>query len=121
MSVPLPGDLRYGLRRLNNNAGFTVIAVICLAVGICARITVFGVVDTLLIRPLPGVVEQDRIVSLSTKPVQMEGIPVPVTPGLSYPGFRRYQEGSRVFTDLAAYLPLSLTLRVGGEPPLRVR
>ena len=54
MSVPLSGDLRYGLRRLNNNAGFTVVAVICLALGICASITVFSVVDTLLIRSLPG-------------------------------------------------------------------
>src|SRR4051812_3629365 len=102
MSVPLPGDLRYGLRRLNNNAGFTAIAVICLALGICASITVFSVVDALLIRPLPGVVEQDRIVSLAPRPVRLKGIPVDVTGGLSYGSVQRYQESSHVFTDLAA-------------------
>jgi putative ABC transport system permease protein len=121
MSVPLPGDLRYGLRRLNNNAGFTVVAVICLALGICASITVFSVVDTLLIRPLPGVVEQDRIVSLGTKPVRMEGLPAPVTPGISYGDFRRYLEASHVFTGLAAYCQVPLNLRAAGGEPRRVQ
>jgi predicted permease len=116
MSVPLPGDLRYGLRRLNNNAGFTAVAVICLALGICASITVFSVIDTLLIRPLPGVVEQDRIVSLAPRPVQMEGLPAPITLGLSYGSFQRYQEASHAFTDLAAYYPLHMNLLAGGEP-----
>ncbi|MEA2602751.1 MAG: hypothetical protein QOF89_3743 [Acidobacteriota bacterium] len=121
MSVPIPGDLRYGLRRLNNNAGFTAVAVICLALGICASITVFSVVDALLIRPLPGVVKQDGIVSLAPKPMHVEGLPTSITIGLSYGSFRRYQEASHVFTDLAAYCPLSLTLRAGSEPPQRVR
>lgn len=116
MSVPLPGDLRYGLRRLNNNAGFTAVAVICLALGICASITVFSVIDTLLIRPLPGVVEQDRIVSLAPRPVQKEGLPAPITVGLSYGSFQRYQEASHAFTDLAAYYPLHLNLLAGSEP-----
>src|ERR1700712_5061587 len=66
MSVPL--DVRYGFRKLNNNVGFTVVAVACLALGICASVTVFSVVDTLLLRPFPGVVEPARIVSLAGKP-----------------------------------------------------
>ena len=40
MSVPL--DVRYGLRRLNNNVAFTMVAVACLALGICACVTVNG-------------------------------------------------------------------------------
>ena len=42
VSVPLPRDLRYGLRKLNQNTGFTVVAVVCLALGICASVTVFS-------------------------------------------------------------------------------
>ena len=42
MIVPL--DVRYGFRKLNNSVGFTVVAVACLALGICASITVFSVV-----------------------------------------------------------------------------
>jgi len=61
----LPHDLRYGLRKMNNDAGFTAVAVVCLALGICASVTVFSVVDSLLLRPLPGVTEQGRIVSLA--------------------------------------------------------
>src|SRR3954464_2815686 len=102
MSVPLPGDLRYGLRRLNNNAGFTAVAVICLALGICASITVFSVVDSLLLRPLPGVVEQGRIVSLGTKPTPVDGFPEGLNLGLSYPSFQHYRGASHVFSGLAA-------------------
>jgi ABC-type antimicrobial peptide transport system permease subunit len=43
MIVPL--DVRYGFRKLNNSAGFTVVAVACLALGICASVTLFSVVD----------------------------------------------------------------------------
>lgn len=43
MIVPL--DVRYGFRKLNNSAGFTVVATACLALGICASVTLFSVVD----------------------------------------------------------------------------
>ncbi len=43
MIVPL--DVRYGFRKLNNSVGFTVVATVCLALGICASITLFSVVD----------------------------------------------------------------------------
>ncbi|HEX4962755.1 MAG TPA: ADOP family duplicated permease [Thermoanaerobaculia bacterium] len=119
MSVPLPGDLRYGLRRLNNNVGFTVVAVACLALGICASITVFSVADTLLLRPLPGVVEQGRIVSLAPRESHLPGLKRPVTLGLSYSDFERYQESSHAFTSLAAYLPVTVSLLAG--KPLRLK
>src|SRR5436305_2910927 len=120
VSISLPRDLRYGLRKLNHNTGFTVVAVACLALGICASVTVFSVVDALLIRPLPGVVEQSRIVSLGTRPTPVDGFPEGLTLGLSYPGFQRYREASHVFSGLAAYLPLPLNL-LAGEEPVRVR
>jgi predicted permease len=117
MSMPL--DLRYGIRRLNNNAGFTIVAVACLALGICASVTVFSVVDPLLLRPFPGVRDQGRIISLSCKPITIAGLPGQVfTPALSYPAFQLYRRTAapRIVTDLVTYLSIPINLQGSGDP-----
>jgi len=115
MSVSL--NVRYGFRKLNNNVGFTTVAVACLALGICASITVFSVVNALLLRPIPGVAGQDRLVALMTKPIRIEELSDdPLTRPLSYPVFLRYRESNRVFSGLAAYESAHVNLVAGGEP-----
>jgi putative ABC transport system permease protein len=118
ISVPL--DVRYGFRKLNNNVGFTIIAIACLALGICASVTVFSVVDALLLRPFPGIRNPGRIVSLAAKPLTIEGVPgAEYSPSLTYSMFQHYRSSNRVFTDMAAYYSLPLNLAGIGEP-LRV-
>src|SRR5947199_4558001 len=117
MSVPL--DVRYGFRKLSNTVGFTAVAVACLARGICASVTVFSVVDTLLLRPFPGVVEPARIVSLAGKPQDLGVAGEQYSLALSYPTYQRYRSLSRSFAGLVAYFSLPLNLAGTGEP-LRV-
>jgi len=113
-------DLHYSFRKLNNNLAFTAVAVLCLALGIGAGVTVFSVFNALLLRPVPGVTEADHLVSVTTQPVLLPGIAgEEFTRGLSYVDFLRYRDDSRGVLELAAFHPVFLNLFVSGEP-LRV-
>jgi len=58
-------DLRIGLRMLGRNPGFTLLAVLCLSLGIGATTSVFSWMEGILLRPFPLVVNQDRMVALT--------------------------------------------------------
>ncbi|MFL6193876.1 MAG: ABC transporter permease [Thermoanaerobaculia bacterium] len=114
MSVSL--DVRYGFRRLNQNVGSTIVAVICLALGVCGSVIVFSLSDFLLVRALPGVEDQGRLVSVGTEPVAfVEG--EAVTFGITTSAYQRYRSSSQSFTQLAAYFhPVKLNVSGAGEP-----
>ena len=85
-------NLRYTLRVLGKNRGFTAVAVLSLALGIGANTAIFTLINALLLRELP-VRQPERIVQLSL--VRRDG-----KPPLSYPMFRELERGQRVFTGL---------------------
>src|SRR5271167_530525 len=54
-------DLRFGLRMLRRSAGFSVLAILCLTLGIGANTAVFSWIEGTLLRPYPGVADQQRL------------------------------------------------------------
>src|SRR5499426_574977 len=101
-------DLRYGARMLLKRPGFTVVAVITLALGIGANTAIFSVVNAVLLRPLPCE-DPDRLVVFSTAPQQ--GHPE----ACSLPDFVDWREQSRSFERMAAFTDRTFNLTGVGE------
>src|SRR5262249_11013 len=86
-------DLRYGARMLMKNPGFTLTAVITLALGIGATSVIFSFVNGILLRPLPYR-NSDRLVLLD-ETAPKRGIS---SMGVSYPNFLDWRDQNRVFS-----------------------
>jgi len=108
----MPTVLRYALRQLLKSPGFTLVAVVGLALGIGANVALFSVVNAVLLRPLPYH-EPDRLVRLASTHQDNNLIRV----GFSYSRFLDVQQRQQVFSELAlsAGNPFTLTGR-GGDP-----
>ncbi len=107
-------DVRFGLRMLRKNPGFTTVAVITLALGIGANTAIFGVVDAVLLRPLPYK-NADRIVWAAERfPFNHDSAVV-----LS-PDFIGWKEGNDVFGEIGAFGGAPGANLTGGAEPRRV-
>jgi predicted permease len=104
-------DLRYGLRTLLKNPGFTIIAVVALALGIGANSAIFSVVNAVLLRPLPFK-NPEQLVMVWENATHL-GFPKN-TP--SPPNFLDWQRQNTVFTGMAAISERSFNLTGVGEP-----
>jgi predicted permease len=110
-------DIRYAVRMLTKNPGFSAIAILSLALGIGANTTIFTVVNAILLHPLP-VKEISRIVQVDTVDSKTLVTAANATKlGMSYPNFQDYARESQVFAGLSCYVgPLPLTWSGGTEP-----
>ena len=104
-------DARYAIRMLRKNPGFTVVAVLTLALGIGANTAIFSVVYAVLLKPLPYA-NPNQLVSAFQANTQ-EGVP---EDGTSYPNFEEWRAQNHVFSDLATINFHQLTLTGSGEP-----
>ena len=91
-------DLKYGLRMLAKNPGFTAVAVLTLALGIGPNMAIFRIVDHLLLQPLP-VPNPEQIMFLAPT---RKGATLQIY-RLSYPDLVDYRKQSGTFSDLFGY------------------
>jgi predicted permease len=108
-------DLRYSIRTLSRDRGFTIVAVLILALGIGANIAVFSVVNNLLLRPLPFP-DAERLVWIAPPPTKC-GLSCATYSTDAYDEFRMY---TRSYQDVTGYFafssPGNLSLSLGGAP-----
>jgi putative ABC transport system permease protein len=102
-------DLKFALRQLVKNPGFTAVAVLTLALGIGANTAIYSIVNAVLLRPLPYP-ESDRLVWMSER---SRNFPVM---SISYPNFTDWLAQQNVFQHLGVYNWTSYSLIGDGEP-----
>jgi predicted permease len=99
-------DVRYGLRQLRRNPGFTAVAIITLAVGIGATTAIFSVVNAVLLRRLPFR-HADRLVVLKMEHIRTGTM----YDDVSFPDFEDWRAENRVFAGMALYRSADGTLQ----------
>jgi predicted permease len=109
-------DLKYGLRTLARSPGFTLVAVLSLALGIGANTAIFTLTDAVFLNPLP-VEEPSRVLELFT--VDHATVTTAAnftrTP-MSFKTYLDFRDQNDVFSGLAAFAPAGLTLTGKGNP-----
>ena len=106
-------DIRYGIRTLGKNPGFTVVAVLTLALGIGANTAIFSVVQNLLLRPLPYTQPENLVEIWNTYPPQVPRA------GLSPGDYSDWREQAKSFSEMGAYADVSYGFNLTGEGQAR--
>jgi len=104
-------DVRYAVRALLRQPGFTLVAVVTLALGVGANTAIFSVVNAVMLRPLPYG-EPERLVFLWENNQQAGANFM----SISLPNLRDWKEQSRSFEQIGATRNASFTITGGGEP-----
>lgn len=90
-------DVRFSFRRLLKSPGFTVVALLSLALGIGANASIFSLVNTVLLRPLPAAQPEQLVELFGALPNNSENQLI------SYPNYKDYRDRNEVLTGLLAY------------------
>jgi predicted permease len=113
-------DLRYGLRMLAKNPGFTVVAVLTLALGIGANTAIFSLLNAVMLRELP-VRDPSELVLFGTGRSNGSTNRFASTKLYSYPFYRELRQKNQIFCDVSAVLSVLFTRMHGaveGSPAL---
>ncbi|MGI9088309.1 MAG: ABC transporter permease [Chthoniobacterales bacterium] len=108
-------DLRYALRMLSKSPGFTIIAIVALALGIGANTAIFSVVNAVLLRPLPYP-QFDRLIVLRERSSTFP------SGSVSYANYLDWRASQHSFTDLALFRRNNFNFSIAGgqAEPARV-
>ncbi|HEY3627168.1 MAG TPA: ABC transporter permease [Terracidiphilus sp.] len=104
-------DVRFALRQLRKNPGFSITATAMLAVAIGANSTVFSWIDGTMLHPIPGGRDTNALVSVMRGPWSTSP-----PPPLSYPDYRDLRDQNHTFSGVLAYNHDWLTLTGGAQP-----
>src|SRR5438093_768170 len=102
-------DLRYGIRMLLKNPGFTAVAVLALALGIGANSAMFSVVNAVLLRPLPYP-KPEQLFMVWKIILTKSGF------GTTPAEFLEWRQQNHVFKEMGAFFPRTFNLAGRGEP-----
>ena len=109
-------DVRFGFRTLIKSPAFTAAAVLSLALGIGVNTTIFTVINTLFLNPLP-VDRASDLVAVYTVDANNGTSPLSNLLQVSFPNYKDYRDTNGVFSSLAAYsFSMPTSLANGGEP-----
>src|SRR5262249_43552470 len=103
-------DLRYGFRTLTRKPGFTLVAIIALALGIGANTAIFSVINTILLQPLPYK-DSERLVTINHDYPKIN-----LKASVSAIGYTHYRDNAKSFESVAAMTGGSFNLTGVGDP-----
>lgn len=101
-------DLRFGFRMLRRSPAFSILAILCLTLGIGANAAVFGWIEGILLRPFPLVPDQDRIFAVAGTNRGSIG-----TDDVSWPDFKDLERNSTLIQAFIAEKITGTTLSIG--------
>ena len=102
-------DVKFAVRMLRKSPGFTVVAILTLALGIGANTAIFSIVKAVILQPLSGVAHSDKIVSVGIRQVTGDVFPA------SYPVYRELRDQNDVMQALAADCPINFAVKIRNE------
>ena len=101
-------DLRFGLRILRRSPGFSILAILCLTLGIGANAAVFSWVEGILFRPYPAVTHQEQLLALAGTARRESG-----HTAISWPDFADLQRNCTLFDAFFVSKIMGTTLSIG--------
>ena len=106
-------DIRYGIRMLAANPGFSAVAILSLAIGIGANTSMFSLADAMLLRPLPVQHPADVVRVVSTSQAERYG-------RISYPDYIDFRDHAKSISGLVGYKNIPIGFNPNPDAPAKL-